>query len=153
MITFATPNLQIYHSIFIKNPAESFNFVAYIEPMHYLSWITIFIMIFVLPPVLSLTMKFPFKDYAYKEFTISKCYIYICSTLTMRGWNILPNKISSRIALYSILAFGTLIFWHWEAMLISYLATRITILRYKSIPELLSLSSDRYENQHATLIP
>ena len=29
-------------------------------------------------------------------------------------------------------------FWHWEAMLISYLATRVVSLPFKDIPELLS---------------
>ena len=54
----------------------------------------------------------------------------------MRGWNILPSKLSSQIALFSLLFFGTMIFWHWEAMLISYLATRVISLPFKDITDL-----------------
>ena len=82
--------------------------------------------------------RFGGKDPAYREFTIGKCYVYLCSTLTMRGWNTLPSKLPAQIALFSLLFFGTMIFWHWEAMLISYLATRVVSLPFKDIPELLS---------------
>ena len=82
--------------------------------------------------------RFGDKDPAYPEFTIGKCYVYLCSTLTMRSWNILPSKAPGQIALFSLLFFGTMIFWHWEAMLISNLATRIISLPFKDIPELVS---------------
>ena len=78
------------------------------------------------------------KDPAHHEFTIGKSYVYLCSTLTMRGWSVLPSKLPARIALFSLLFFGTMIFWHWEAMLISYLATRVISLPFKTIPELLT---------------
>ena len=56
----------------------------------------------------------------------------------MRGWKPLPSKLPAQIALFSLLFFGTMMFWHWEAMLISYLATRVVSLPFKDIPELLS---------------
>ena len=56
----------------------------------------------------------------------------------MRGWNTLPSKLPGRIALFSLLFFGTMIFWHWEAMLISYLATRVISLPFKDIPDLVA---------------
>ena len=56
----------------------------------------------------------------------------------MRGWNTLPSKLPAKIALFSLLFFGTMMFWHWEAMLISYLATRIISLPFKDIPDLVS---------------
>ena len=82
--------------------------------------------------------RFGGKDPAHHEFTIGKSYVYLCSTLTMRGWSVLPSKLPARIALFSLLFFGTMIFWHWEAMLISYLATRVISLPFKTIPELLT---------------
>ena len=54
----------------------------------------------------------------------------------MRGWNTLPSKLPARIALLSLIFFGTMIFWHWEAMLISYLAIRVTSLPFIGIPDL-----------------
>ena len=56
----------------------------------------------------------------------------------MRGWNTLPSKLPAQIALFSLLFFGTMIFWHWEAMLISFLATRVISLPFKDIPDLVA---------------
>jgi hypothetical protein len=56
----------------------------------------------------------------------------------MRGWKTLPSKLPAKIALFSLLFFGTMIFWHWEAMLISYLATRVISLPFKDIPDLVA---------------
>ena len=82
------------------------------------------------------SLRFGGKDPAYHEFTIGKCYIYLCSTLTMRGWSTLPSKSPAQIALFSLIFFGAMIFWHWEAMLISYLATRTVSLPFKDISDL-----------------
>ena len=57
VMTFATPIIQIYHVLFIKNPAETFNYTAYIEPMHWLSWVGIFVFILTLPPLLFMTTR------------------------------------------------------------------------------------------------
>ena len=56
----------------------------------------------------------------------------------MRGWNPLPSKLPAQIALFSLIFFGTMIFWHWEAMLISFLATRVISLPFKDIPDLMT---------------
>ena len=56
----------------------------------------------------------------------------------MRGWNTLPSKLPARISLFSLIFFGTMIFWHWEAMLISYLATRVISLPFNDISDLVA---------------
>ena len=56
----------------------------------------------------------------------------------MRGWNTLPSKLTAKIALFSLIFFGTMIFWHWEAMLISYLATKTISLPFKDVPDLMA---------------
>ena len=60
VMTFASPVGQIYHSLFIKNPAETFNFLAYIEPMHWLVWVCLFVLIVTLPPLLYLAIRYRF---------------------------------------------------------------------------------------------
>ena len=55
MMTFAQPITQIYHSLFIKNPVGTFNYVAYIEPLHYLAWVGIGVWILFVPPFLFMT--------------------------------------------------------------------------------------------------
>ena len=56
----------------------------------------------------------------------------------MRSWSTLPSKLPAQISLFSLLFFGTMIFWHWEAMLISNLATRVVSLPFKDIPDLVA---------------
>ena len=56
----------------------------------------------------------------------------------MRGWSILPSNPAAQLAILSLLFFGTLMFWHWEAMLISYLATRVIVMPFTDIAELVS---------------
>ena len=57
VMTFASPITQIYHALFIKNPAERFNLMAYIEPMHWLAWVGLFIVLATAPPLLYLAIR------------------------------------------------------------------------------------------------
>ena len=64
VMTFASPVSQIYHSLFIKNPAETFNFLAYIEPMHWLVWVCLFALLGTLPPLLYLATRYRLKRHS-----------------------------------------------------------------------------------------
>ena len=89
--------------------------MAYIEPMHWLTWIGLFVLLATGPPLLYLAARY----------------------LTNLNFNIF-SELSSQIALFSLLFFGTMLFWHWEAMLISFLAKRFIPLPFKDIPDLFS---------------
>ena len=82
--------------------------------------------------------RFGGKDAEYEEFTVAKCYIYLCSTLTMRGWSDLPSKLAAKIAVVSLIFFGTMLWWYWEAMLLAYLATRTVSLPFKDLSDLVT---------------
>ena len=142
VMTFAQPITQIYHSLFIKNPSGSPHFSAYSEPLHWQSWTAIFILIIATPPLLWIAINFGgAKDESRKEFTFGKSYVYAASMLTFaRSWGTCPSTLRGRVAFGSVLVGGTLIFYHWEAMLISYLATRVIVLPFKSLSELMSES-------------
>lgn len=56
--------------------------------------------------------------------------------LIMRGWNPAPEALRNQIIFYSVLLGGTLIYWHWEAMIISYLAVRNVALPVESLEDL-----------------
>ena len=58
VITFALPITQIYHSLFIQNPSGTFNYLAYFEPLHYLTWIAVGTFCLVTPPFMFLTAKY-----------------------------------------------------------------------------------------------
>ena len=57
VITFATPIMEMYHTLFIKNPAESYNLMAYIKPMHWLAWICLIVLLATVPPLLYLAIR------------------------------------------------------------------------------------------------
>ena len=57
VMTFASPITQIYHTLFIKNPAENFNFMAYIEPLHWFAWIGLLVLLATVPPILCLAIR------------------------------------------------------------------------------------------------
>ena len=63
VITFCQPITQIYHSLFIKNPSGTFNYMAFIEPMHYLAWIAVILLCLSAPPFLYLTTRYNNRAY------------------------------------------------------------------------------------------
>ena len=57
VITFASPMFEVYYALFIKNPAEIFNIMAYIEPMHWLTWVGMLVLLATVPPLLYLAVR------------------------------------------------------------------------------------------------
>ena len=73
------------------------------------------------------------KNSFFKDETYFSSLILLRPTLRL---NTLPSKLPAQIALFSLIFFGTMIFWQWEAMLISYLATKSISLPFKDITDL-----------------
>jgi hypothetical protein len=65
---------------------------------------------------------------------------FTIGTVTTFGW---PSDMPSRVMHGTILLAGTLIYYHWEAMLISYLSIKVTALPFHSLKEMLEQSSYR----------
>jgi hypothetical protein len=57
VMTFAIPITQMYHSLFIKNPAEKFHLLAYIEPMHWFAWVGLLVLLATVPLILHLAIR------------------------------------------------------------------------------------------------
>ena len=57
VITFADAIQFEFSSLFIKNPSENYNILAYIEPLHWLVWVGIFVLLATAPPLLYLTVR------------------------------------------------------------------------------------------------
>ncbi|XP_059085628.1 glutamate receptor 2-like [Tigriopus californicus] len=137
VISFTEPITQIYHSLFIKNPTGTPHYTAYIEPLHWMVWLTLAFFIFFIPLILYLSARF----YGYgshtanrRELTLGKCYAFIAGILTSaRAWDNAPSPLKARLAFFSLLVGGTLVFWHWEAMLISYLSSRVIVLPFETL--------------------
>ena len=97
VITFATPIVQIYHAVFIKNPLGTFNFKAYFETLKYMSWLFVGLFCILAPTSLFATARLGNEPMKY-EFTWAKSQVFVLCALTMRGWSVSPNQFSSRIA-------------------------------------------------------
>ena len=129
------PIAESHQRLFVVNPAESFNWMAYIEPLLWESWGGVLVGILLLPPIIAAYMSYG-KEPSREEFTLSKCFCFVSGTMAVWSWSHSPNCYHNRIAFYSVLLAGTLIYYHWEAMLISYLAVRTIVLPFNSLEEL-----------------
>ena len=58
VISFALPITQIYHRLFIQNPSGTFNYLAYVEPLHILAWMMVGIFCLVTPISIYLIAKY-----------------------------------------------------------------------------------------------
>ena len=58
VISFISPINKIYHSLFIKNPSESYNFTAYTEPINWLAWLVLLVFIASVPPILYIASRY-----------------------------------------------------------------------------------------------
>jgi hypothetical protein len=69
--------------------------------------------------------------------------MFMLGTMIQRGWRTEPKSLATRSVFCCILLFGTLCWWYWEAMLVSYLATKVIILPFNTLPELIRDSDYR----------
>ena len=111
--------------------------------------------------------RFGARDPNCDEFTLSKSFVFTTGVMTFaRSWSTDPSTSAARIAFlrfdwafkknnsysffteprelkgtltFSLLFGGTFIFWHWEAMLVSYLSTRLIVLPFNNLQELINL--------------
>ena len=80
----------------------------------------------------------PFQD----EFSAENSFAFVAGAMTIaRGWSHTPARTRNRIVFLSVMAAGTLVYYHWEAMIISYLAARNIVLPFRSLEELLGKSN------------
>ena len=55
-VDFLVPITQSHQRFFIKNPANSFNWMAFIEPLRNSAWLATFILLISFPPILAFLM-------------------------------------------------------------------------------------------------
>ncbi len=153
-IDFLVPVTESYQKLFLVNPADSLNWQAYWQPLTWKSWLVLALFIIFLPVAVATlfhqgiysstcyltiqkTIHFTENETVKSEFTLSKSYYFILGAMTIaRAWSHTPIRNYNRIAFFTVILAGGLIFYHWEAMLISYLAVRTTVLPFRSIEEL-----------------
>ncbi len=118
VMEYTEPFIQYYTGIFIQNPVGSYNYMAYLETIHYLAWTVVFLICLIAPLFLAMSARylllsnvlssnnynyifggrFGVVDPNYQEFTLSKSYVFILSVLTTRGWSHVPESAAARMA-------------------------------------------------------
>ena len=74
------------------------------------------------------------------NYDLGDCYCFVFKTFLMLGSKVMPNSYSSRISFMTVIVAGALIYWYWEAMVISYLAVRTTQLPIITLHDLVKKS-------------
>ena len=88
--------------------------------------------------------RYGVRDEFRQEVSLGKSYVFAVGVLTQRGWSDSPASTAARVAFLSFLIGGVLLYFHWESMLISYLATRVTPIPFSSLEELRESSYSFY---------
>ncbi len=137
------PTLDDPHQrIFIANPHDSFNWYAYTDPFTAHAWTYICAVALIAPPIVAYIIgtKRGRLEPKREHYSLAGSYAFVSGAITMRDWRVEPSTGRAMVTHLSILFFGTVVFYHWEANIISYLAVRSTPLPFLSMEELLSKS-------------
>ena len=137
VVDFAEGITDVHHRFFVKNPKNGYNWTAYTDPLSSQIWRVI--------GILCLTMPIFFWAVVFfssgREYKIFESYGFVVGALTFaRPWNPVPTSLLAKNLFLLIMCAGTLIYYHWEAMLISFLAVQKKVLPFTTIEELMQIS-------------
>ena len=65
VIDFAIPIITTPHALFIKNPEDSINLMAYVNPMQWTAWTAVAVFPFTVPIFLYFTTRYPKNFFVY----------------------------------------------------------------------------------------
>ena len=84
-------------------------------------------------------IPFPLGDEPNKKsFGLAHSYAFVAGSVVIRDWSPAPASARGRVVFFAVLFFGTLVYYHWEAMIISYLAMRTITLPFTSMEQLIT---------------
>ena len=135
VVDFLPSLLEVDEKLFLNTPNDSMYLYAYGKPFTFYSWLGVTMLILVSPIVLAGTVYFSQRTCP-EDYELGHCYWYVIETLMTNVSMGIPKANCSRIAFLSVLIGGLVIHYYWEAMLISYLATRKTELPFTTLSEM-----------------
>ena len=181
VVDYISLNLEEYQQIFIRNPAELYHWEVYSLPLTKNAWFGVLVFLFITPLLMSIaTMEgnvyFCYNDiaslyhfnYSPKRVAMTKTFFsvrilksarvlmsenvnIVYRSLLMLGCDTVPDSFRSRIVFIVVLIMGMVLYWLWEAMLISYFSSANIILEFNNLEELLSKSKTKVnENSNRT---
>ena len=79
----------------------------------------------------------------YERYSLANCYCIVYKSLLMMGWGNNPRRARFRIVFLTIVLSSMIVYYLWEAMLISYFQTPKTVIPFSSLEEFLSKSDKK----------
>ena len=91
-----------------------------------------------LPVMLIITFPKAEEDPSGSSFSLLGSVEFVAGTLvSARPWPRLPQLLRGQLVSGGIIVTGAIVFWHWEAMIISYLAARTISMPFSSLDGLI----------------
>ena len=138
VVDFAKPIVEMHHRFFIKNPKDGLNWTAYLDPLAWEVWLVLVLFVLLVPPMLTYSVQLN-RDEQKREFVFYRTFLFVASAISMaRPWSVVPSSGLPKFIFLNILISGTFVYYHWEAMLISFLAVKTRTLPFETLSGLLS---------------
>ena len=125
-----------YQQLYIRNPAASNNWQAYLEPFQPSCWIVIIGFLTFIPFLVAAILSYGNERCA-EEYGLIGSFIFVSKAMIMRTTSTMPFSYSSRITFFTIMLAGSFLYWHWEASVISFLSVRKTDLPIRTLKDVL----------------
>ena len=71
----------------------------------------------------------------HKTFMLSDCYVHVYKSILMLGNDKIMNQQYIKISFFSVMVGGMILYWLWEAMLITYFSFPTMVLPFNNIKE------------------
>ena len=93
--SWPVPLVFSYQAIFIKNPANVYNYAAYLEPMLHLTWVIVIVFLIFIPPCLY--WVFAYNQNPCDHISLAESYGAVFVAMLNLGSPHDPKNVSTRI--------------------------------------------------------
>ena len=109
VISFGFPFRQIEYAIAIQTPINSLNYLAYLEPFSFWTWVWVSFTVMICPITLLVAKSFPAQNERNLETDENmNPWIFLISSFVSRSTSYWPMKTAEQFASFSLLIFGML---------------------------------------------
>ena len=140
VVQFLPPLEETQESLFLKNPIDAFSTNSYVGSFTYQLWIAIALWMLCIPAILA-GMLFYGKDVCDRGIGLVYCCRFVVESMAVFITTAFPTTNSIKGAFVSVALGGMLIHYHWDAELITNLATRKIFIPFRNLDELLEKTS------------
>ena len=140
VVDFLPSLTQSDEGLYLAHPYDGVSFSSYVGSFTQISWISIMLWSIFVALVLTGMEWFGRDEKGANDFQWLHGTQFVFQSLIMLGHMSLPDRISNKIAFVSVVIGGMTIYTLWDAELMSFLASRKTILPFENIEELIKTS-------------